>query len=77
MKNHIYLCNNDYIDHCIQKGFWLNISGTIEHTETLTLLINNSRNEQKNLVVCLIHRFTVSNPLFTYHNNFEQNVVKL
>ena len=24
-----------------------------------------------------IHRFTVSNPLFTYHNNFEQNAVKL
>ena len=34
-----YLCSNNYIDQNIQKGFWTNVSGTIEHTETLTHLI--------------------------------------
>ena len=49
-----YLWSNNYIDQSIQKGFWTNVSGTIEHTETLTNLINNARNKQRALVVSLI-----------------------
>ena len=34
-----YLIRNKYIETDIQKGFWTGISGTIEHTETLTYMI--------------------------------------
>ena len=56
IKNRIYsyLCLNNYIDQQVQTGFWSNISGTIEHTETLTYVINNARNKQRSLVVSLI-----------------------
>ena len=56
IKNRIYtyLCANNYIDQEVQKGFWSNISGTIEHTEMLTYVINHARNKQRSLVVSLI-----------------------
>ena len=49
-----FLVNNSYIEPNIQKGFWTGISGTIEHTETLTYMINHARRYQRNLVITLL-----------------------
>ena len=38
----------------IFKPFWSDISGTIEHTETLTYLLRHAKLKQRNLVVTLI-----------------------
>ena len=46
---------NNYIEADIQKGFWTEISGTIEHTETLTYMINHARRYQKNLIITLLY----------------------
>ena len=56
MRNRIYkhLCGNEYIETNIQKGFWSGISGTIEHTQHLTYLINHARLKQRSLCVSLI-----------------------
>ena len=55
IRNRMYssLVNNSYIETNIQKGFWTGISGTIEHTETLTYMINHARRYQRNLVITL------------------------
>ena len=49
-----FLVNNSYIETNIQKGFWTGISGTREHTETLTYMINHARSYQRNLVITLL-----------------------
>ena len=56
MRNRIYkhLCENEYIETNIQKGFWSGISGTIKHTQHLTYLINHARLKQRSLCVSLI-----------------------
>ena len=56
IRNRIYvfLCKNQYIETNIQKGFWSGISGTIEHTELMSHLINHARQKQRSLVVTLI-----------------------
>ena len=56
MRNRIYkhLCKNEYIETNIQKGFWSGISGTIEHTQHLTYLINHARLKQRSLCASLI-----------------------
>ena len=56
MRNRIYkhLCENEYIETNIQKGFWSSILGTIEHTQHLTYLINHARLKQRSLCVSLI-----------------------
>ena len=56
IRNRIYafLCKNQYIEMNIQKGFWTGISGTIEHTELMSHLINHARQKQKSPVVTLI-----------------------
>ena len=45
IRNRIYafLCKNQYIETNIQKGFWTGISGTTEHTELMSHLINHAR----------------------------------
>ena len=50
-----YFMKNNYIEADIQKGFWTEISGTIEHTETLTYMINHARRYQKNLIITLLY----------------------
>ena len=44
MRNRIYkhLCENEYIETNIQKGFWSSIAGMIKHTQHLTYLINHA-----------------------------------
>ena len=49
-----FLVKNNYIESEIQKGFWDNIPGTIEHTEMLTYMINHARKRQRDLVITLI-----------------------
>ena len=56
IRNRIYafLCKIQYVETNIQKGFWIGISGTIEHTELMSHLINHARQKQRSLVVTLI-----------------------
>lgn len=56
IRNRLYsfMTNNNYIETKIQKGFWEGVSGTIEHTELLTHIINHARNNQRHLVVTLL-----------------------
>ena len=56
MRNRIYkhLCENEYIETNIQKVFWSGISGTIEHIQHLTYLINHARLKQRSLYDSLI-----------------------
>ena len=49
-----YISNNNYIDSHIQKGFWQGISGTVEHTELMSYLIDHARNKQRSLVITLL-----------------------
>ena len=49
-----YLIKNNYIVNDIPKGFWTEISGTVEHTETLTYMINHARSYQRNLIITLL-----------------------
>ena len=56
VRNRIYryLVANNYINTELQKGFWSNISGTVEHTEMMTHLINHARSKQRSLTISLI-----------------------
>ena len=56
IRNRIYqfLYSNNYIESKIQKGFWKGLSGTIEHTELLSYVINHARNKQRESVVTLL-----------------------
>ena len=49
-----YVVNNNYIETHIQKGFWNDISGCVEHTEILSHVINNARLKQKSVTITLI-----------------------
>ena len=56
IRNRTYqlLKDNEFIEKNIQKGFWSNLSGSIEHTELMTHLINNAKRHQRSLVISLI-----------------------
>ena len=74
-RMYTYLLDNKYIETEIQKGFWSGISGTVEHTELLTCMINHARRYQRDLIVTLLdlrnafgevdHQFIQS--ILTYH----------
>ena len=49
-----FLIKNSYIESDIQKGFWDNVPGTIEHNEQLTHMINHARKRQRGLFITLI-----------------------
>ena len=53
-RTYIFLASNNFIDEKLQKGFWSGVSGTIEHTETLTYIIDQARLKQKSVCVTLI-----------------------
>ena len=59
IRNRIYasLCKNQYIETNIQKGFWIGISGTTEHTELMSHLINHARQKQRSLAATLKNEF--------------------
>ena len=56
IRNRIFnfVCSNGFIESEIQKGFWPGISGTTEHTELLSYIINHARIKQRSLIVTLI-----------------------
>ena len=56
LRNRIYgfLVTNKFIETNIQKGFWDDISGTVEHTEHLTYIINHARLHQRQVIVTLL-----------------------
>ena len=55
LRNRIYdfSYKNKCIESNLQKGFWDDISGCIEHTETLTH-INHARKKQRSLIITLL-----------------------
>ena len=75
IKNRIYdyLLQNNFIDQSTQKGFWSSISGTIEHTESLTYLLNNAKNKQIGLVVTLVD---LQNAFGEVNHGFLSSVLK-
>ena len=56
IRNRMYtfLLANKFIESNIQKGFWEGVSGTIEHTELLTHMINHARINQKSAIVTML-----------------------
>ena len=69
LRNRIFefVRENRYIETKIQKGFWPGISGTIEHTEFLTYLLNHARNKQRSIIVTLVD---LKNAFGEIHHNF-------
>ena len=55
IRNRIFtfVLQNKYIETNLQKGFWEKVSGCIEHTKTLTYVINHARKKQRNIVITL------------------------
>ena len=49
-----FASKNKYTETNLQKGFWEKISGCIEHTESLSHIINNARLKQRGCVVTLL-----------------------
>ena len=49
-----YLVKNNFIETNLQKGFWSEISGCIEHTELLTYIINHARLKQRQVIITLL-----------------------
>ncbi|XP_072048311.1 uncharacterized protein [Amphiura filiformis] len=45
-----YLTENEHIDKSIQKGFMEKISGRVEHTESLSEVIQDAKNNGKPIV---------------------------
>ena len=42
-----FLTANNFIEHCIQKGFTPNLSGTLEHAAQMANIINKARIKQR------------------------------
>ena len=59
-----FVVENNYVETNTQRGFWSNISGTIEHTELLTNILKNYQQQQ--LVVSL---FDLKNFFGDVHHN--------
>ena len=49
-----FLLRNQFIESNIQRGFWRAISGTIEHTELLTHIINHIKDKQRQRIITLL-----------------------
>ena len=49
-----FLMQNDFIENQIQKGFTLNICGTIENTSFMSHVIDKARIEQRSLLITLL-----------------------
>ena len=75
LRNRIFefVRENRYIETKIQKGFWPGISGTIEHTEFLTYLLNHARNKQRSIIVTLVD---LKNAFGEIHHNLIRSILK-
>ena len=75
-RKHSYRIKNNYIEIDIPNGFWTGISGTVEHTVTLTFTINHARRFQRNLIITLLDLKNafgelgpqLINSIFRYHH---------
>lgn len=56
IRNRMYtfLIKNNFIETNLQKGFWSEISGCIEHTELLSYIINHARIKQRQVIITLL-----------------------
>ena len=45
---------NKFIETNLQKGFWSEISGCVEHTELLSYIINHARLKQRQVIITLL-----------------------
>ena len=68
-----FVVENNYVETNPQRGFWSNISGTIEHTELLTNVLKHVKNKQQQLVVTL---FDLKNAVGEAHHNLIKTVLK-
>ena len=74
IRNRLYnsVSFNNYLESTIQNGFWSDISGTIEHTETLTYLLHHAKLKQRSLLVTLID---LKNPFGEVQHQFLQKTL--
>ena len=68
-----FVLNNKFVECNIQKGFWAGISGTIEHTELITHLIQNAKKKQRQLVISL---FDLKNAFGEVHHSLIHKVLE-
>ena len=68
-----FLVENNYVETKIHKGFWSNISGTIEHTELLTNILKHAKNKQQQLIVSV---FYLKNAFGEAHHNLIKTDLK-
>ena len=56
LRNRMYtfLLLNEYIETDLQKGFWSELSGPVEHTELLSHMVKHACKKKKQLVVTLL-----------------------
>lgn len=75
VRNRVYkfLASNKFIDEKLQKGFWSGVSGTVEHTETLTYVINQARLKQRSVCISLID---LRNAFGEVHHSLIKEVLK-
>ena len=50
-RMYIYLVKNKFRETDLQKGFWSEISGCVEHTELLSYIINHARLKQRQVII--------------------------
>ena len=72
-RTYKYLASNKFIDEKLQKGFWSGVSGTVEHTESLSYIINQARNKQKSVSITLID---LRNAFGEVHHDLIKEVLK-
>ena len=67
-----FLTANNYIQHNIQKGFFPNISGNLEHTIQMANIINTARSKQRSLIITLLD---LKNAFGEVHHNLITSVL--
>jgi hypothetical protein len=53
-RMYTYLVKNKFIETNLQKGFWSEVSGCVEHTELLTYIMNHARLKQRQVIITLL-----------------------
>ncbi|MCA9806233.1 MAG: hypothetical protein KC777_29900, partial [Cyanobacteria bacterium HKST-UBA02] len=74
IRNRLFeFVSKNSIESDIQKGFWSNISGSVEHLETLTNIMRHSKRKQRQLVVTLLD---LKNAFGEVHHNLLPSVLR-
>jgi hypothetical protein len=66
-RTYKFLAASNLIDEKLQKGFWSGVSGTVEHTETLTYIINQARTKQKRNAFGEVHHDLIREVMKFHH----------